>query len=123
MPLVRMMHANLDPLRLRSKGWKKLPMWWLVERRLTNRSARVVVTCEAEREWCERAGVTAPTVIMSLASAGTLIFFHEPIPSLPALLTITMPFDASIDAALEQTDVMPSSSAYRCDIVLWSNSL
>ena len=70
-----------------------------------------------------RAGVTAPTVIMSLASAGTLIFFHEPIPSLPALLTITMPFDASIDAALEQTDVMPSSSAYRCDIVLWSNSL
>lgn len=65
-PLVRMTHANLDPLRLRSKGWKKLPMWWLVERRLTNRSARVVVTCEAEREWCERAGVTAPFELLDL---------------------------------------------------------
>ena len=65
-PLVRMTHANLDPLRLRSKGWKKLPMWRLVERRLTNRSARVVVTCEAEREWCERAGVTAPFELLDL---------------------------------------------------------
>ena len=65
-PLVRMTHANLDPLRLRSKGWKKKPIWWLVERRLTNRAARVVVTCEAEREWCERAGVTAPFEILDL---------------------------------------------------------
>ena len=65
-PLVRMPHANLDPLRLRSKGWKKKPTWWLVERRLTNRAARVVVTCEAEREWCECAGVTAPFEILDL---------------------------------------------------------
>ena len=65
-PLVRMPHANLDPLRLQSKGWKKKPTWWLVERRLTNRAARVVVTCEAEREWCEQAGVRCPFEILDL---------------------------------------------------------
>lgn len=65
-PLVRMTHANLDPLRLRSKGWKKKPIWWLVERRLTNRAARVVVTCEAERVWCEKAGVKSPFEILDL---------------------------------------------------------
>lgn len=65
-PLVRMPHANLDPKRMRSKGWKKLTIWWLVERRLMNRAARVVVTCEAEREWCRRAGVKTPFEIVDL---------------------------------------------------------
>lgn len=65
-PLVRMTHANLDPLRMRSKGWKKLPAWWLIERRLMNRAARVVVTCEAEREWCEKAGVRGSFEVLDL---------------------------------------------------------
>lgn len=65
-PLVRMPHANLDPMRMRSKGWKKLPIWWLIERRLMNRAARVVVTCEAEREWCVRAGVKAKIEVVDL---------------------------------------------------------
>lgn len=64
--LVRMPHANLDPKRMRSKGWKKLPIWWLIERRLMNRAARVVVTCEAEREWCVRAGVKAKIEVVDL---------------------------------------------------------
>jgi len=50
MPLVRMTHANLDPVRLRYHGWKK----WLVgpiERFLLRRCAKIVATCEAEAEW------------------------------------------------------------------------
>ena len=51
-PLVRMTHANLDPVRLRSHGWKK----WLVgpiERWILRRCAKIVATCDAEKEWIE----------------------------------------------------------------------
>lgn len=66
LPLVRMTHANLDPLRLGSKGWKKVPVWRLFERRLMNQSARVVATCAAEADWNRRAGVTAPIEVHDL---------------------------------------------------------
>lgn len=65
-PLVRMTHANLDPLRLHSKGWKKLPIWYLVERPLMNRSSRVVATCAAEAEWNRAAGVVASQEVVDL---------------------------------------------------------
>ena len=48
--LVRMAHANYDPVRLRYHGWKK----WLVgpiERWCLRRCAKIVATCEAEAEW------------------------------------------------------------------------
>ena len=51
-PLVRMTHANLDPVRLRYHGWKK----WLVgpiERWCLRRCDRIVATCEAEKGWIE----------------------------------------------------------------------
>ena len=51
-PLVRMLHACVDPLRLRYHGWRK----WLVgpvERRLLRRADRLVATCEAEKGWIE----------------------------------------------------------------------
>ena len=51
-PLVRMTHANLDPVRLKYHGWKK----WLVgpiERAFLRRSAKIVATCEAEKEWIQ----------------------------------------------------------------------
>ena len=50
--LVRMTHANLDPVRLRYHGWKK----WLVgpiERAFLRRSAKIVATCEVEKGWIE----------------------------------------------------------------------
>ena len=52
-PLVRMTHANLDPVRLGYHGWKK----WLVgpiERFFLRRCAKIVATCEAEKGWIER---------------------------------------------------------------------
>ena len=48
--LVRMTHANLDPVRLAYHGWKKR-LAGPVERWLLRRADRVVVTCAAEREW------------------------------------------------------------------------
>ena len=50
--LVRMTHANLDPVRLRYHGWKK----WLVgpiERYFLRRCDRIIATCKAEKEWIE----------------------------------------------------------------------
>ena len=52
-PLVRMTHANLDPVRLRYHCWKK----WLVgpiERFFLRRCAKIVATCEAEKGWIEQ---------------------------------------------------------------------
>ena len=52
-PLVRMTHANLDPVRLKYHGWKK----WLVgpiERWCLRRCDRIVATCEAEKGWIEK---------------------------------------------------------------------
>ena len=51
--LVRMSHANYDPLRLKYHGWKK----WLVgpiDRWCLRRCDRIVATCEAEKGWIER---------------------------------------------------------------------
>ena len=63
--LVRMLHGNLDPLRLSYHGWKK----WLVgpiERFYLRRADYIVATCEAEKDWvqsyldkrCPQIGVT-----------------------------------------------------------------
>ena len=69
-------------------------------------------SCEgptAEKGALPPCGLTAPTVIMSSASAGTQIFFHGPMPVLPALLTSIMPLAASIEAVREISVEWPSS--------------
>ena len=50
--LVRMTHANLDPVRLRYHGWKK---WFVgpIERYWLRKADRIVATCEAEKAWIE----------------------------------------------------------------------
>lgn len=63
--LVRMTHANLDPVRYRFHGWKK----WLVapiERWLYGKTDRVVVTCEAECDWCRTWGLKNEFQIVDL---------------------------------------------------------
>lgn len=71
-PLVRMPHANLDPLRYRFHGWKKR-LASPIERWIYRRTARLVVTCEAERDWCRQWGVDAEIEIVDLKSG-----FHLP---------------------------------------------
>ena len=48
--LVRMTHANLDPVRLAYHGWKKR-LVSPIEHRLLRQADEVVATCEAEAEW------------------------------------------------------------------------
>lgn len=50
--LVRMVHGNLDPLRLEYHGWKKRPVG-PIERFFLRRADLIVATCEAEREWIQ----------------------------------------------------------------------
>ena len=63
-PLVRMTHANLDPVRLKYHGWKK----WLVgpiERWCLRRCDRIVATCEAEKGWIQTyLGKRCPPVVV-----------------------------------------------------------
>ena len=51
--LVRMPHGSYDPVRLAYRGWKKRIVG-PVERFFLRRAKRIVVTCDAEREWVER---------------------------------------------------------------------
>ena len=51
--LVRMPHGCLDPVRLGYHAWKKR-LIAPVERWIFRRTDRVVVTCEAEREWVRK---------------------------------------------------------------------
>lgn len=64
-PLVRMTHANLDPVRLRYHSWKK----WLVgpiERWLLRKADRIVATCDAEKEWIEAyLGKKCPEIVIT----------------------------------------------------------
>ena len=63
--LVRMTHANLDPVRLRYHGWKKR-LVAPIERWLFRRTDRVVVTCEAEKKWCQEWGLRNEFEILDL---------------------------------------------------------
>ena len=51
--LVRMTHGSFDPVRLSFHGWRKR-LVGPIERFFLRRAARIVVTCDAEREWVER---------------------------------------------------------------------
>ena len=51
-PLVRMMHGNLDPVRLKYHGWMKR-LVGPIERWCLRRCDRIVATCAAEKEWIE----------------------------------------------------------------------
>ena len=51
-PLVRMMHGNLDPVRLKYHGWMKR-LVGPIERWCLRRCDRIVATCAVEKEWIE----------------------------------------------------------------------
>ena len=63
--LVRMTHANLDPLRYRYHGWKKR-LVAPIERWLFKRTDSVVVTCAAEKDWCQQWGLENEFEILDL---------------------------------------------------------
>ena len=63
-PLVRMTHANLDPVRLRYHGWKKR-LAGPIERWALRRCEKIVATCDAEKEWIEAyLGKKCPEIVV-----------------------------------------------------------
>lgn len=68
-PLVRMPHGCLDPVKIRYHLWKKI-FFIPAERWLMRRATRIIATEEAEAEWikrfvrCGALGTTRPTVEM-----------------------------------------------------------
>ena len=63
--LVRMTHANLDPVRYCYHGWKKR-LVAPIERWLFRWTDRVVVTCEEEKKWCQMWGLKNEFEILDL---------------------------------------------------------
>lgn len=63
--LVRMTHANLDLVRYRFHGWKKR-LVAPIERWIFRRTDRVLVTCAAEKGWCESWGLKNRIEIVDL---------------------------------------------------------
>ena len=58
--LVRMTHGSLSPIYLEKQGkWKK-KLVAPIERWLFKQADRVVVTCEAEKKWCQEWGLKMP---------------------------------------------------------------
>ena len=64
--LVRMTHGSLSPIYLERQGkWKKR-LVGPIERWLFSKADRVVVTCEAEKAWCERWGLKGKIEVVDL---------------------------------------------------------
>ena len=64
--LVRMTHGSLSPIYLEKQGkWKK-KLVTPIERWLFKRTDRVVVTCEAEKKWCQQWGLKNEFEILDL---------------------------------------------------------
>ena len=64
--LVRMTHGSLSPIYLKRQGkWKKR-LVAPIERWLFKRTDRVVVTCEAEKKWCQAWGLRNEFEILDL---------------------------------------------------------
>ena len=55
-PVVWSTHGMTAPWSMRWKRWKKLPAWWLYQRRDLRRAAAIHCTTEQELEWNRRLG-------------------------------------------------------------------
>ena len=64
--LVRLTHGSLSPIYLEKQGkWKKR-LVAPIERWLFRRTDRVVVTCEAEKKWCQEWGLRNEFEVVNL---------------------------------------------------------
>lgn len=59
-PVLWSPHGALAPWALKHKRWKKLPVWWLWQRRDLRRAAAFHATAAAEREWVRSCGIKHP---------------------------------------------------------------
>lgn len=65
-PVVWSPHGMLTPWAFRYKWWKKLPAWWVYQKKDLQRAALIHVTAESEIKDVRRVGLTNKTIIAPL---------------------------------------------------------
>lgn len=56
--------GSFDPWAIRHKAWKKLPWWWLGERRIYHQAAAVIALTQAEADQMRHLGITTRVEII-----------------------------------------------------------
>lgn len=77
--LVVQPHGTLSKWAMRRSWWKKLPLWWLWQKRVLGEAAMLVATCEKEYEEIRALGYKQPVAIIPIGM------------DLPALATCHLP--------------------------------
>ena len=67
-PVVWSAHGMTSPWAMRNRWWKKLPAWWLYQRRDLRKAALLHATSEQERTWNRRAGLRNRQVLVPLGT-------------------------------------------------------
>lgn len=67
-PVVWSTHGMTAPWSMRHKWWKKLPAWWLYQKRDLQRAAVLHATSEQEVEWNRKLGLANRQVLVPLGS-------------------------------------------------------
>ena len=80
-PVVWSAHGMTSPWAVRNKWWKKIPAWWIYQRRNLRGAALLHVTSELERTWNRALGLKNETIVAPLGT-------HLPAPRLSNTQTI-----------------------------------
>ena len=67
-PIVWSTHGMTSPWAIRSKWWKKIPAWWIYQKRNLKDAALLHVTTELEMGWNRRAGLENKAIIVPLGT-------------------------------------------------------
>lgn len=68
-PVVWSTHGMTSPWAIRNKWWKKIPAWWIYQRRNLRGAALLHVTSELERTWNRALGLKNPQIIAPLGTS------------------------------------------------------
>ena len=67
-PVVWSAHGMTSPWAVRNKWWKKIPAWWIYQRRNLKGAALLHVTSELEAEWNRKAGLKNLQIVAPLGT-------------------------------------------------------
>ena len=72
-PVVWSAHGMTSPWAMRNRWWKKLPAWWLYQRRDLRAAALLHATSEQEMEWNRRAGLKNRQILAPLGTNSPIL--------------------------------------------------
>ena len=78
--LVVQPHGTLSKWAMRRSWWKKLPLWWLWQKRVLDKAEMLVATCDKEYKEIRTLGYKQPIVILPIGlDVPTLATSHLPL--------------------------------------------